>query len=138
VLLVRHGSAGDRTLWEGDDRERPLDERGLRQAAALVDLLSPYEVERILSSPARRCLQTVEPLAHAQEVAIEEHEELSEHLQATAGAELVRFLAGTGAVVCGHGGLEYALLDPPRWQKGAVLVVGEELEVLGKLRPKSS
>ena len=24
-LLVRHGSAGERASWEGDDRERPLD-----------------------------------------------------------------------------------------------------------------
>jgi phosphohistidine phosphatase SixA len=137
LLLIRHGSAGDRAAWEGDDRERPLDERGLRQAEALVELLKSYELERILSSPAERCRQTVEPLAYARALAIDLQEELAEEHQGTAGAELVRSLAGTNAVACGHGGLEYALPDPPRWNKGAVLVVGDWLEVIATLRPKT-
>jgi len=32
LLLVRHGSAGDRESWVGDDDERPLDVEGLAQA----------------------------------------------------------------------------------------------------------
>jgi phosphohistidine phosphatase SixA len=136
VFLLRHGSAGDRALWEGDDRERPLDEKGVRQAAALVDLLAPYEVARILSSPAVRCAQTVEPLAQARRLEIEAREELSEERQWTEGAELVRSLAGAGAVVCGHGGLEQVLREPPRWKKGAVFVVSKELALLEVLRPK--
>jgi 8-oxo-(d)GTP phosphatase len=135
VLLIRHGSAGDRTAWDGDDRARPLDERGLRQAASFVELLTPYEIERILSSPAVRCVQTVESLAAARGLAIEVREELAEELQSTLGAELVRSLAGGDAVVCGHGGLEQVLREPPRWQKGAVLVVDGRLDVLGTLRP---
>jgi phosphohistidine phosphatase SixA len=136
LFLVRHGSAGDRAAWEGDDRARPLDERGLRQAEALVELLKPYEVERILSSPALRCVQTAEPLAKARGLRLELMDDLTEELQATAGAGLVRSVAGTATVVCGHGGLEYALPDPPRWKKGAVLVVGDGLEVIETLRPK--
>jgi phosphohistidine phosphatase SixA len=135
MLLVRHGSAGDRELWEGDDRERPLDEKGVRQADELVDLLAPYAIERILSSPAVRCMQTVGPLAKARGLSIEPRDELGEELQATAGAELVRSLAADVAI-CGHGGLEYALPDPPRWKKGAVLVVGDTLEVTATLRPQ--
>lgn len=134
MLLVRHGSAGDRMAWEGDDRERPLDERGLRQAAMLVELLAPYEVGPILSSPAVRCLQTMEPLAQARGLDIEAREELSEALHWTLGAELVRSLAGSDVVICGHGGLQLLLRKPPRWKKGAVLVVGGRLEVVGKLR----
>lgn len=135
MLLVRHGSAGDRAAWEGDDRERPLDERGLHQAGALVELLKPYEVERILSSPAVRCVQTMEPLAKARGLSIEPRDELTEELQATAGAELVRTLAGAAVAICGHGGLEGSLRDPPRWKKGAVFVVGDALEVTATLRP---
>jgi 8-oxo-dGTP diphosphatase len=136
MLLVRHGSAGDRELWEGDDRERPLDEKGVRQAAELVDLLAPYAIERILSSPAVRCMQTAEPLAKARGLSIEPQDELGEELQATAGAELVRSLAGADVAICGHGGLEDALRDPPRWKKGAVLVVGPTFEVTATLRPQ--
>jgi phosphohistidine phosphatase SixA len=135
VLLVRHGSAGDRELWKGDDRERPLDEKGVRQAAELVDLLAPYAIERILSSPAVRCLQTVEPLAKARGLSIEPRDELGEELQATAGTELVRSLADADVAICGHGGLEDALPDPPRWKKGAVFVVSGALEVIETLQP---
>jgi 8-oxo-dGTP diphosphatase len=135
VLLIRHASAGDRGAWDGDDRARPLDERGIRQSVALVELLAPYAIDRILSSPAVRCVQTVEPLALARELAIDVREELAEELQWTLGAELVRSLSGGDAVVCGHGGLEQVLRQPPRWKKGAVFVVDERLDVVGKLRP---
>ena len=37
ILLIRHASAGDRYRWWGDDADRPLDERGVAEAAALVD-----------------------------------------------------------------------------------------------------
>jgi len=65
VVLVRHARAGQRSQWDGPDAERPLDERGRTQAAALADLLTTYAVERIHSSDSRRCLETVEPLGAA-------------------------------------------------------------------------
>ena len=136
MLLVRHGSAGDRAAWDGDDGERPLDERGLRQAEALVELITSYEIDRILSSPAIRCVQTIEPLARARGLAIDVREELAEGRQWAEGGEIVRRLAASDAVICGHGGLEQVLHEPPRWKKGAVLIVDGRLEVLGKLRPK--
>jgi 8-oxo-dGTP diphosphatase len=136
VLLVRHASAGDRGDWEGDDRARPLDEKGRLQADRLVGLLDAYRTERILSSPAVRCVGTVEPLARARGLAIEVREELAEEQQSSAGAELVRSLRGTDALVCGHGGLEQAALaEAPRWKKGAVLVLDDELRVVETLRP---
>jgi 8-oxo-dGTP diphosphatase len=134
LLLVRHAWAGDRGQWEGDDRERPLDERGRKQAGELVERLRPYPIEAILSSPARRCVETVEPLAHARGLEIEQRPELGEERQATEGVELVRSVAGRDVVVCGHGGLEQALPEAPKWKKGAVLVVGPALEVLGSAR----
>ena len=53
LLLVRHASAGDRTTWEGDDRERPLDDRGRRDAEELVEQLGSFDVQAILTSPYR-------------------------------------------------------------------------------------
>jgi phosphohistidine phosphatase SixA len=136
VLLIRHGSAGVRAAWTGDDRERPLDEKGVAQAEQLVALLAAYSINRILSSPALRCVATVEPLARARELPIEIRQELGEEEQGSAGAELVRSLAGSDAAVCGHGGLEQAALPAaPRWQKGAVLVVDADLRVAKSLRP---
>jgi 8-oxo-dGTP diphosphatase len=133
LLLVRHASAGDREEWVGDDRERPLDKRGRKRAEELVTQLEPYPIEAILSSPARRCVETVEPLARARGLEIEQRPELGEELQATEGAALVRSLADRSVVVCGHGGLEQVLADPPRWKKGMVFVVGPGLELLDVL-----
>jgi phosphohistidine phosphatase SixA len=131
LLLVRHAWAGDRDEWEGDDRERPLDKRGRSQADELAERLHAYPVEAILSSPARRCVETVEPLARARGFEIETRPELSEDVQGTEGVALVRSLAGRDVVVCGHGGLEQALPDAPKWKKAAVLVVGPALDVIG-------
>jgi 8-oxo-dGTP diphosphatase len=129
MLLVRHAWAGDRDEWVGDDHERPLDERGRRQAEELVERLRPYPVDAILSSPGLRCVETVEPLARARGLEIELRPELGEALQDNDGIALVRSLAGRDVVVCGHGGLEQALPERPKWKKGSVLVVGPELDV---------
>jgi 8-oxo-dGTP diphosphatase len=138
LLLVRHASAGDRDEWDGPDGARPLDERGRAQAAALVAALRRYAVDRIVSSPALRCLETVAPLAVARGLAPEPRNELGEDRQGSDGATLVRELAGGDVVVCGHGGLERALGDFPRWRKAATFVLGPRLELLEVLeRPRT-
>lgn len=130
MILVRHASAGDRDEWEGDDSERPLDEQGERQARELVARLAELPVEEILTSPAVRCVQTVAPLAAARGLEVVVCDELSEQRQSNDGAKLVREVAARNVVVCGHGGLEAALGDPPKWRKGAAFVVDAELRVV--------
>ena len=137
LLLVRHARAGERSEWQGDDRERPLDRTGIAQAQELVALLESLPVTAVYSSPYRRCVETVEPLASSRTLPIELRDELGEEQQATAGIELVRSLAGRDVVVCGHGGLETALVDPPKWRKGSTFVVGENLSVATVLRPQA-
>jgi phosphohistidine phosphatase SixA len=135
ILLVRHASAGSRLTWEGDDRERPLDDRGENQARGLVSLLARFEIDAILTSPYRRCVQTIEPLAAARLLPVELRVELGEAEQYAAGADLVRSLAGRDVVVCGHGGLEVLVVEePPKWRKGETLVLDNDLEVVETLR----
>lgn len=122
LLLIRHASAGDRDEWTGDDRRRPLDERGRRQAEKLVPLLAPYEPVRILSSPADRCVQTVEPLARARGLSIELREELAEEHQATESAALVLGLAGEAVAISCHGGLSEVLVGESQ-KKGETIVL---------------
>lgn len=105
-VLLRHASAGDRFHWDGEDDLRPLDERGWRQAAELVDVLVPLGVRRIVSSPYTRCYQTVEPLAVALGLAVEHDERLAEGAE-DAAAELLR---EEGVVACTHGDVIHALL----------------------------
>ena len=63
ILVVRHGSAGNHLDWKGDDADRPLDSRGLAQAASLAEAFADFPVSVVLSSRAVRCQQTVLPLA---------------------------------------------------------------------------
>jgi 8-oxo-dGTP diphosphatase len=107
-LLVRHGSAGERSSWEGDDRERPLDAAGELQAEALVPLLSAYQVKRVLSADVMRCLQTVGRYAEHAHLSVESEPLLSESAY-TAWPELSvdRLLeilgAGVPTVACSQG-----------------------------------
>jgi len=90
VAVVRHGRAGDRQSWERDDRLRPLDGKGQRQAMALIDQLAPYRIERIVSSPYLRCIQTVVPLAVAARTAATLDDRLAEGSADRAVRELDR------------------------------------------------
>ena len=76
LLLIRHARAGDRHAWDGDDRVRPVDDRGRLQSVALVEALADFKIDRIVSSPYLRCVQTVEPLAEALGLEIELDEQL--------------------------------------------------------------
>ena len=58
-----HLDAEDRALWRGVDDERPLSDLGRRQAQALAQELARKPVDGLYSSPAFRCVQTLEPLA---------------------------------------------------------------------------
>ncbi|ONI70294.1 NUDIX hydrolase [Actinosynnema sp. ALI-1.44] len=63
VLLVRHAKAGKREGWRGADIDRPLSPAGLRQAAALRDLLPLFGADRMYSAPPVRCVQTIADVA---------------------------------------------------------------------------
>ena len=65
LLLVRHASAGSRSDWDGDDDERPLDEKGREQARRLAEVLPHFRPTAVLSAARTRCTETVEPLASA-------------------------------------------------------------------------
>jgi len=122
MILLRHAWAGDSSKWKGDDNERPLDKRGLQQAKELVEELAPFTIDRIVSSPAVRCVQTVEPLAQARGLEIEERPELGQD-RPEEWAAGVRSFVGTKALVCGHGGMEHAIPGAPRLKKGAFFLV---------------
>ena len=61
--LVRHAKAGSRNGWVGPDEARPLTRAGREQAEAIMRALGERPVPRTLSSPYRRCVETLQPLA---------------------------------------------------------------------------
>ena len=133
VFLVRHASAGDPHRWSGDDRDRPLDERGRGQAMGLVALLAPYRPERVISSPAVRCVQTVAPLAEHLGLLSGTDDALYEG-STRAAVALVRE-ATDGTVLCSHGDvIPYVLETLERedgwvgsrrraWEKGSTWIL---------------
>lgn len=107
---MRHAAAGHRRPGAEDDHLRPLNERGRRQALALVDSLSSYDIERVLTSPYVRCRQSVEPLARALDLPVEERAELAEGANREEALRLIRLLGTKTAVLCTHGDVVAELL----------------------------
>ena len=121
VLLVRHAVAGNRSDWDGDDKERPLAETGWAQAEELVRLLSRFEVQHIVSADFVRSVQTVQPLADALGLPIKEEELFSELGYPGQEHETLNRLRDMGAsldttVVCSQGGVIRAWSSFSRWR----------------------
>lgn len=137
LLLVRHADAGQRSTWNGDDRERPLSRQGRIQAQRLVGLLAPYRPQRLLSSPYLRCVETLGPLAAATGLEVEEEEDLAEGT-GRAAVSLLRSLAGEQAALCTHGDIvpevlealvatdAMSLLSERKWAKGGTWVLEDK------------
>ena len=111
VYLIRHAKAGDRDTWCDDDRLRPLSGRGHRQARLIADLLQEMRIDRVLSSPFVRCMETVVPLAGLRGLAVEPVEALAERARLEDVLALVRKHAGAETVMCTHGDVMPMLLD---------------------------
>ncbi|GII52897.1 NUDIX hydrolase [Planotetraspora thailandica] len=112
LIFVRHGLAGSRQEWEGDDDLRPLDEHGRAQAQALADVLAAYRPATLVSSPSLRCVTMLEPYARAHGLDVREERSISEGgFDAREADRLVRAILdtvdrpadGSGVVVCSHG-----------------------------------
>jgi 8-oxo-dGTP diphosphatase len=82
VLIVRHGTAGSKSRYKGDDRKRPLDKHGRAQAESLVGQLLAFGADTVYAADRVRCRQTVEPLADELGVPIDDESLLTEEAYA--------------------------------------------------------
>lgn len=143
LYVVRHAHAGRRSAWTGDDRTRPLSDRGELQAkgiaAAIVAGVTGGGPIRVLASPARRCVQTMEPLVGQTGDEVVEDDRLFEGAGEREITSLLTDVASTAdgaatTVVCSHGDVIPILLqllvdagmEPERnlvWQKASTWVV---------------
>ena len=138
MYVVRHAKAGDRRAWTERDELRPLDEAGFLQAEGLVGHLDGLPIERVLSSPSVRCIQTVELLARTRGVAVEIDRRLAEGAPWEATLELLEGIADVPTLLCTHGDVIGNLLgylrrmgvvddeDAGRMKKGSTWVVDLE------------
>jgi 8-oxo-dGTP diphosphatase len=107
LYLVRHAHAGDREHWDGPDFERPLSPRGQAQTDALTMTFAAARIGRVLTSPAVRCVQTVEPLAARLGINVELTSVLAEGASVHDAVSLMYALRTVGhdAILCAHGDL---------------------------------
>ncbi len=88
--LIRHATAGHRGQWNGNDLDRPLDERGEAQADAIAARLADSPIRAVWSSIAVRCVQTATPLADAFGLEVETMRALAEGARPFDLVELLR------------------------------------------------
>jgi 8-oxo-dGTP diphosphatase len=109
--VVRHAKAGSRERWTGDDRKRPLTKKGIKQAQDLVDVLAPYPVASIFSSPYLRCVQSVQPLAKALRLKVEQSVSLAEGHGLAGLHEFLDDDDLDNAALCTHGDIVWELVE---------------------------
>lgn len=137
AYLVRHAHAGDRSAWKGPDERRPLSAKGRGQAEAIAAALSGAPLARLLSSPAQRCVETLEPLSRARGMRVEiapwlaEGTDPAETLREMEHLQVPSALSTHGDVIPGVLSLldgAGAEVDPPvTWPKGSVwLLSGDD------------
>ncbi|TFB48865.1 NUDIX hydrolase [Cryobacterium tagatosivorans] len=108
LIALRHAKAVPPRGWDGTDSSRPLTERGVQQAAGIVETISAWRPRRIVTSTATRCVTTVAPLAAATGIDIKRTDRISQEafeegtgdVRAAIGK---RVRARKTAVLCSHG-----------------------------------
>jgi 8-oxo-dGTP diphosphatase len=107
LIIIRHAHATPRADYVGEDGKRPQLPEGKKQAKELVRLLSAYGPKRVLTSPWRRCRDTITPYAKAHRYKIIDRGELSEMGNAKGPARTAKvakqlFSDARSSVLCTH------------------------------------
>jgi phosphohistidine phosphatase SixA len=131
IWLVRHGLAGRKKDWKGDDDLRPLDRRGRLQAEGVADVLAPRRPRRLLASPTSRCTATLAPLGRRLGLPVIDHGGLRVGGRPGDLLDLLAEEAVAGDVLCTHGELLRPALRQLR-RCGAVDGRDEEAHLLAK------
>jgi 8-oxo-dGTP diphosphatase len=137
-LVLRHGSAGEKRDWLGDDTLRPLDPRGRLEAGVVARLLDGFGPLRVVSSGTARCVETVLPYAMHAGVSVITDRAFTNGVgdSATATARMLELIGdGTATLVCTHGELLTGMVsdlcarlggdapDDPALRKGAFWIL---------------
>lgn len=144
LFLIRHAQAGSRQDFDGDDIVRPLTGRGRHQAADIAglvrELASGLDIT-IRTSPYRRCLETIGPLAASLGLVAAVDPMLAEGPTEEA-RRMIRVIAPLlskrAEVWCSHGDVIPAVIEmlavqdglnigrEPRVQKGSIWILSAD------------
>lgn len=78
LILLRHAQALARSEWDKADGQRPLTGIGTLQSRELAPILAAFSPSRVVTSPWKRCLDTVKPYGKNRRLKIVESSVLSE------------------------------------------------------------
>jgi len=111
LIVLRHAKATTRSSWMGgkpiNDGKRPLLPAGVLQAKKLITLLDAFSPTRVITSPWKRCLNTVAPYAKSKKLKVIERSQLSEFgnkkgPRRTKNVIVDAIEDGRAAVICSH------------------------------------
>ena len=133
IYIVRHAKAGKRSEWHDDDDLRPLSKTGWRQAELVAEQLKKLSITSLISSPATRCVQTLEPLAQLTKLKLEIDKRLLEHGDVADMLEIAEEVEDS-TVLSSHGDMIPELIktlerrgmkieSKPDWRKASVWVI---------------
>ena len=74
IYIVRHCKA------EGQPAESPITSEGMKQAIELVKFFKKVKIDRIISSPFKRAIQSIEPVSKQKQINIELDTRLEERI----------------------------------------------------------
>ena len=77
IYVIRHCQA------EGQSPEALLTDKGIKQALDLLEFFSDTKIDRIISSPYRRAIDSILPLANRLNIDVEINEKLKERILST-------------------------------------------------------
>lgn len=79
LIILRHAKATPRSDWSKGEKTRPLLPKGEQQALRLAVQLASYGPRKLITSPWKRCKDTVLPYAKAAKRHLLERSQLSEY-----------------------------------------------------------
>jgi len=108
LILLRHGKAMPPENWDGPDHTRPLLHKGLLQARNVAAGISAFGPSLAVSSPAVRCLATIEPLIEKSGLELKTSKSISQDAYESQGTKAFaaiekRVAKKTPTVFCSHG-----------------------------------
>ncbi|MFZ7946105.1 histidine phosphatase family protein [Neobacillus sp. 19] len=77
IYVIRHCEAA------GQPPEAQLTDRGLKQAIGLCEFFSNIKIDRIISSPYKRAIESIQPLAKRLNIEVEIDSKLTERVLST-------------------------------------------------------
>jgi 8-oxo-dGTP pyrophosphatase MutT (NUDIX family)/phosphohistidine phosphatase SixA len=107
-IVLRHTAAMKRSDYKGkDDAKRPLTGKGRSHAKALVGIMAAFGIDRVHSSDAVRCMESVRPLASSCHLTVDQEPLLSEqgftdHPKAAVRRVCELASLRAGVLVCSH------------------------------------